>query len=119
MKDNVGWILETRIKPGKMDELDQLADEMVAMTRENEPGTLFYEWSVAEDGETLYLYERFTDSDAAMAHLANFGKHFGKRFMGALRIKSIVIFGPADDRVRSAYAQMNPTYATWFAGFTR
>lgn len=119
MRENVGWILETQVKPGKIAELKKLAAEMVGMTEENEPGTLYYEWSLAEDGETLFFYERFTDSDAVMAHLANFGKHFAGRFMDALLIKRIVIFGPADERVKSAYEQMNPTYAVWFHGFSR
>ena len=78
---NVYWLLELEIQLGQSDNLKQLMHEMIAAARENEPGTLNYEWTMSADDTICHTYERYADSGAVMTHLATFGSpSFHTRF---------------------------------------
>lgn len=119
MSDQVAWVLEMRVKSGELDNWKTLMEEMVAATRENEPGTLAYEWFIDAEGSTCHLYERYVDSDAVMVHLGNFGSKFADRFMAAATPAQMFVYGNADDRVRGALAAMSPVHLGPLGGFSR
>lgn len=119
MNDNVYWVLDTAIREGKFDELKALMKEMVDATRANEPGTLNYEWTISEDKGKCTLYERYTDSTAAMTHIGNFGKNFAPRFMACLEPKKLVVHGKVSDDVKKALTGMGGVFMTQFGGFAR
>src|SRR5215217_6318112 len=56
MNGQVSWVFEVAVKPGKIDALRTLMEEMVESTRA-EPGALVYEWFVSDDGGVVLLYE--------------------------------------------------------------
>ncbi|MEI9998442.1 MAG: antibiotic biosynthesis monooxygenase [Verrucomicrobiota bacterium] len=78
MSEQVYWLLETSIVPGKLEELRKLVDELVAATRE-ETGVIDYLYHLSPDGTTLHIFERFKDSAATLVHMQTFGK-FAARF---------------------------------------
>ena len=78
MSEEVSWHVELAIKPGRLDELRALTDEMGAAAR-LEPGTLDYQRFVTEHGEFLHIYERYANSATALTHLKNFTARFGER----------------------------------------
>ena len=118
VSNNVYWLLEVNIKPGKIENFKTLIDDMVSSTKE-ESGTLNYELALSSDQATCHLYERYVDSAATMVHLGNFGAKFAERFMAIVEPTRFVVFGSPDDAVKRALEAFGPTYMTPLAGFAR
>ena len=119
MSAQVFWMLELDIKPGQLDALRALMQEMVAATEANEPGTINYEWFLSEDETKCHIYERYIDSAAVMVHLAAFGQHFAERFLGALQPTRFTVYGNPSGQVREALAAFGAGYMTEFGGYAR
>ena len=117
MSEEVSWHVELAIKSGKLDDLRVLTDEMVGATR-LEPGTLNYQRFVTENGEFLHIYERYANSEAALAHLKNFTAKFGARYSALVERRRFVFFGAPSDELRRFLEQFGAVYARPFAGFT-
>jgi quinol monooxygenase YgiN len=117
MSDTVSWVVELAIKPGQLDAFKALVSDMVAATQANEPGALNYEWFISEDGTTCHIYERYADSAAVMAHLANAGV-FGERWAATVEIVGGTSYGTPSDEVRAIVTQMGPVMAP-LGGFVR
>jgi quinol monooxygenase YgiN len=86
MSENVYWVLELAINPGRFEDLKSLMAAMVEATQREEPGALNYEWAISNDRQVCHLHERYQDSAAAMTHLQSFGTNFGARFMDMLKL---------------------------------
>jgi quinol monooxygenase YgiN len=119
MNADVYWIFELNIKPGRDNDFRKLMREMIGHTHVNEQDTIGYQWSLSEDGKTCHIFEQYTDSDAVMAHLANFGAKYAKRFMEVLSPVKFVVYGAPSQEVREALVALNPTYMSNLAGFIR
>lgn len=115
MSTYVHWVIELKIAKVQSAAFKALADEAVASTRQ-EPGTLGYDWNIADDGETVNIYECFEDSAAALAHMENFGK-FRERFRAMITPVSFTIYGSPSAEVRQALASRDVRYFTPIAGF--
>jgi quinol monooxygenase YgiN len=119
MSDNVYWIFEVAVKPGKNDAFKALAKEMIAETKTQRPDVLGYHWNLSEDGNTCAIYERFKTCDAAMVHINNFGKNWAAKFLDVVTPGKLNVYGKANDEVRNALAPFAPTYRNHFDGFIR
>ena len=119
MSDNVFWILEANINAGQLDNLKALMTEMVEATKRDEPGALNYEWFIADDGNSLHLYERYADSGAVMVHRGNFGQKFVEQFLAYLTVTKITMYGNPNDQIREGFAVSTPIYMRLSAGFAR
>ncbi len=115
----VSWLLELTLAPNTTEAFTTLMGEMVAGTRENEPGTLIYEWSTSADGSTVWILERYRDSDSAMIHLGTFGSRFAERFLAILTPVRMVVTGSPDERVRKALEGLHPAWGAPVGGFAR
>ena len=116
---HVAWIFELIVNDGHDTAVGTLMTEMVDATRAGEPGTLDYEWYLSEDGRRLHIYERYADAAATLVHLANFRERYMTRFFTALSPERMVVYGAADEAVRSALAQLTPPVMQQVGGFTR
>jgi quinol monooxygenase YgiN len=83
--ENVYWVLELAINPGRFEDLETLMATMVEATQRNEVGALNYEWAISNDRQVCRVYERYQDSAAALAHLESFGANFAARFMEVVK----------------------------------
>jgi quinol monooxygenase YgiN len=119
MSDDVYWMLELEVQPGRERALEALMAEMVGATKAGEPGTLNYEWSMSADGKVCHLHERYTDSAALMTHVAAFGEKYAPRFLEALKPVRFVVYGAPTQEVKDALAGFNPVYMRAAAGFRR
>lgn len=117
MSGTVSWVLALSVNDGKLDEFRTLMEEMVTATRE-ESGALMYEWFLGEDG-SCHLYERFTDDEATMVHLGNFGSKFAGRFLGCVTPTGFSVYGNPGAEVRQALSGLGPAYLNTFGGFAR
>jgi quinol monooxygenase YgiN len=116
LTSEISWVLQVAPKPGKLDEFTSLMGEMVESTS-NEPGAVAYEWFVSDDGSHIYFYERYADSDAALAHRGAFGENFAERFLGAVDPAGFTVYGSPSDALREGLAALGPTYLGPFGGF--
>jgi hypothetical protein len=73
-------------------------------------GVLNYERFVSADG----VYERYTDSATAVAHLQSFTKNFSGRFMMMVERTHFTVFGNPSDELRGQLDQFGATYLTPF-----
>ena len=84
MGGEVSWQVELAVKPGEFDNFRALTKEMVESTK-GEPGVLIYERFVSKTGKVVYVYERYADSAAAVAHLVAFGELYSERFVNVVQ----------------------------------
>jgi quinol monooxygenase YgiN len=113
------WLYEVKIKDGQLQNLKDLVAEMVANTKANEPETLVYAWVVSEDGSTGEVYERYANSEAALAHLATFNKYFADRLGTMVDLARHTVYGHPSAALRKAIADSKPIYFENVAGFER
>jgi quinol monooxygenase YgiN len=118
METSVAWMVEGTLKPGKLDTLKTLMDEMVAGTRE-EPGTRSYEWYISEDGTNVHIWEKYADSAAAIEHVTGFGAKWADRFMDCLELTGFRVYGTPDDSAKEFLSGMGPQYYGVLGGFAR
>ena len=118
MPNTVSWNLQMSVREGRLDDARELMDEMVSATRE-EPGTQGYEWFLSGDGTACHINERYADSEAAIAHLGNFGSKFAERFLACFEPTSFSVYGDPTAEARAALDGFGAVYLGWFGGFSR
>jgi quinol monooxygenase YgiN len=79
MTTAIAWYVELAVKPGKLADFKQLTGEMVAMAH-TEAGVLAYQRFCSDDNQVITVYERYVNSDSAVAHLRKFAAEFGDRY---------------------------------------
>ena len=67
-----------KIKDGKLEEFKQLIPVFISTVKEQDPGTLTYDWYLNEDSMECVVLETYTDSPAVLAHAGNVGEHLQK-----------------------------------------
>ena len=88
------------------------------MTREREPGTLHYQWWLAEDGSRCQAHDTYEDSEAMLAHLAN----IGPRLPELLALGSLTrfeVFGDVSEQGRAALVELGAVHFAHLGGFSR
>ena len=116
MFENIGWIVEAKIKPGQRDAFEAVMKDIVAET-EKEEGTLNYQYYVSDDGDVL-VYERFRDVEAAHTHVANWDRQ-AERWIAAAAPTRMVHLGDLPDDLRERHAALAPLWLKPFGGFAR
>lgn len=119
MSNHVYWMLEATINDGKMDDLKSLMADMVEATKNDEPGTLNYEWSLGPDNKTLHVFERYEDSVATMIHIGNFGSKFAERLMSCVTPTAFKLYGNPDQSVLDGVAALGAVVFSSIGGFSR
>jgi quinol monooxygenase YgiN len=112
----ISWWVELEVRPGRLDEFETLTGEMVASTRA-EGGVLAYQRFISEDRQTIYVHERYENSDAAVAHLVKFAATFGKRYGSLVTRKRFVVFGAPSDALRTLLDGYGAAYHRPFGPF--
>lgn len=116
MFENIGWIVEAQLKPGKRDEFANVVEEIVAATKK-EGGTLNYQYYVSDDGDVL-VYERFSNIESAQIHINNWDR-FAERWVAAAPVTRMVHLGNLPKDLRERHAVLSPKLLKPFNGFSR
>lgn len=116
MAETVSWNLQLSVRDGSLDDARTLMAEMVEATR-GEEGTLGYEWFLSGDGRACHINERYADSDAALAHLANFGANFADRFLACFEPTGLTVYGEPTADARAALDGFGAAYLGTLGGF--
>ena len=83
----------------------------------NEPGQEVFEWFLS--GHDVHIYERYSDADAAVAHVGRFVENFAGRFLDLCTPTRMSVYGDATDKVKAATAGFNPSFYGPIAGHAR
>jgi quinol monooxygenase YgiN len=118
MNGHVSWVFEVAVKPGKIDALQTLMEELVESTRA-EPGALAYEWFASDDGGVVLLYERYADSAAALTHSEAFNAKFAERFTDLVEPMRFTMLGTLSDEVKATLSRSGRVFLQPFGGFMR
>jgi quinol monooxygenase YgiN len=117
MSEEIYWLLEVEILPGKLDDFRAVARDLIAVT-EKESTTLCYEWALNDAGTSCHILERYADSDALVKHVASF-RNYADAFRKACKVTRFGVYGAPNAAAKAALAGLNPTYYTVFGGFNR
>jgi uncharacterized damage-inducible protein DinB/quinol monooxygenase YgiN len=118
MSQQISWHVELEVMPDAVEAFRELTADMVSAAAE-EPGTLVYERFIDEDRRRAFLYERYADGAAAMAHLEMFNARYAARLRAMARRTRFILCGPASPELRAALASLNPICASRLDGFSR
>jgi quinol monooxygenase YgiN len=118
MSENIYWVIELAVTPGRFEDLKTLVAELHEANR-NKDGFLTYAVAISDDRQVCHFYERFQDSAAIINHTQSFGPKFSERFFEILKPTRFVIYGTPSAEVKDAVAGFNPVYMTPLAGFRR
>jgi quinol monooxygenase YgiN len=112
----VSWSVELEIRPGCVDDFEELTGEMVAAACA-ESGVLGYQRFIGDDGQTVDVQECYESSEAAAAHLGKFAAAFDQRFSAMVERKRFVVFGDPSDELRALSGIYRATYHRPFGSF--
>lgn len=118
MKD-IFWIFQLNIKDGQINNLEKIKNELVNVTKENEPGTLGYHWAVNDDKTVCQIYEWYADCDAALIHLKTFVKKYAASLIATGDKTSFTVYGTPSGELKALLDLLGATYMSPLGGFTR
>jgi quinol monooxygenase YgiN len=114
--EQVYWVFTVAVD--QMDKFMPLIPKLVAAT-EKEPGALQFEFNIGDDQKTVDIFERYTDSKAALLHQTESFAPNSKEFFAVAKLTRWVIYGRPSDEFKKANADFHPIYMTPFGGFVR
>jgi quinol monooxygenase YgiN len=117
MSDQISWLLEVKIRPGKFDDFRAVARDLITQTQ-SETTTLDYEWHLSPDNSVCHIFERYADSAAVLRHVEGFHLH-AERFFASCEAVNFSVYGPANDAAKAMLADLNPVYFSTLGGFSR
>lgn len=99
MSENLFFVVELEVKPDQIADLKQVAEEMVGLAKQNEPGTLNYEYFFNKDAGLCHIYERYVSPAALQAHSSSFPQGLQMRSQ-AFRPLRMSAYGSLPDEIR-------------------
>ena len=117
MSGAIAWQVELAIRPGELENFRTLTSEMIESTQ-GERGVLIYERFVSADGTVVYVYERYADSAAAVAHLRTFAHKYSERFAQLVERRQFMVFGTPSAELQRILDRFNATYLRPLDGFS-
>ena len=114
----VSYVVEFTINDGKLEEFKAKSASYIEAVKANEPGTLGYQWFLAEDGKRCLVHEVFRDSAALMAHLELVGPTL-PNLLAIAPITRVEVLGSASGAARAALAQLGAVHCPHLGGFDR
>lgn len=81
------------------------AARATAMVKEQDPGTLVYNWFVSDDGTMAINEDVYDSTESLQAHLGNMAENgFVDEFMQRCDIQAVRVLGEVDDAARETLA---------------
>lgn len=110
-------LVEFDIKPGRTEDFKAAAEKLFARTQQ-EPGTLRYDYFLADDGTRNVNIEVFKDADAFVFHNRNVAD-LVPALMEAVDKLSIAVIGDANDDLRAELSDVETKHYDLLGGIDR
>jgi len=117
MSTAISWVFEAAIKPDGVDDYRALAQEISADNEATEPNQEIFEWFI--DDHDVHIYERYTDSAAAVSHVQRFVANYAERFLSLCTPTRMSVYGEPSNELKETIAGFNPRYLGTLAGHAR
>lgn len=114
----VKFTIELTVVHSQVDSFKQLAREMNAIVRTNEPETLQCQWFFHEGDDKWYLTEMFADSDAFLKHLEDTGPKLTE-ILEIAEVSRFEVFGELSHAAKAVIASFGVRYFTLWDGVNR
>jgi quinol monooxygenase YgiN len=95
-----------KIHDGKLAEFKEAAELCMKSVRENDSGTLQYDWFLNKDETECVVRETYRDSDALLEHVGNLGDAGGA--LVATCSMELEMFGAPSEQLVAATERMRP-----------
>lgn len=118
MTDQVQYLVEFTIAEGKAEEFKSLIHSLIEKVKKNEPGVDSYQLFYNSGENKSYMLERFRNSEAVMAHLANIGNKLPE-ILELAPITRFEIFGNISEEVKEALKSVGADRFGYLDGFNR
>jgi quinol monooxygenase YgiN len=79
MNENVNWVIELAVNPGRSEDLKTLVAELIEVNR-NKVGFLTQEVAISDDQQVCHIFGRFQDSAAITNHMQSSVRSFPSDF---------------------------------------
>jgi quinol monooxygenase YgiN len=100
MSGPVVYVDQSEIREGKVEQLEEAMDELVAFVEANEPQLVAYNVYFSEDGARMTVLHMHSDSASLETHMRVAGPLFPK-FAEFIKLLRIDLYGePSEDLVR-------------------
>lgn len=103
-----------KIHEGKLSAFKELAAQCMSSTKEKDKHTLQYDSFINKEQTECVVRERYVDSNAILAHIANLGDLFGK----ILQVSdfSVEVYGEPSQELINATTALNPKIYSFYQG---
>ncbi len=118
MATHAQFIVEFTLQEGQQEAFKQQLREIIPFIQSTEPGALIYEFYFNSDESRCYVSEKYSDSEAMLAHLSN----VNTRLQEILKLSSISrleIYGALSPEAHAVAASLGANFLTHFGGFSR
>lgn len=107
-----------KVREGELENAKALLPEFVKLTS-NEDKCLYYDFTL--NGDEIHCREAYVGGEGVLAHLENVGALLGRLLENHADLTRLELHGPADelDKVKTALADLNPTYFEFECGVDR
>jgi quinol monooxygenase YgiN len=116
MTAEISWYVELLVHPAQLTDFETLTGEMVMAARA-EAGTRAYQRFISSDQCVIVVYERYADSEAAIAHLRQFAAKFGERYATMVQRMRFMVLGTPSEELRALLDAYGARYLSAFGPF--
>jgi quinol monooxygenase YgiN len=88
-----------KIRDGKLEEFKRQAAEVMRQAREQDTGTLAYDWYISEDGTQCEVREAYVDADALVDHAFHVAEAREALFRGCAYDHKMAFYGDPSPRL--------------------
>ena len=120
MSDLIDFQIDLKVADGQLETFKGLVAEMISFIKNEEPGTLIYNWYISEANRKGTLLERYENNQAAIKHVNDFvsGKYVDF-LMSICTFESITILGYASNELKETLKDFTEDFRNHIGGFVR
>lgn len=100
---HITFVIQCEVKADCLSDFDAIVPAMDKAAN-SDPGTVEYRWYQGSTLTERCLYERYQDSEATITHMETFGQEWNERYMPLIEMKSVLMIGPASERLTAILA---------------
>lgn len=119
MSKEFSLIVTVKLNGPLTDEARAMLDSMTSTVEANEPGTLVYDWFLSEDGESICVLERYSDTSALMEHSKAQSPEMREQMAAMGSIDSMIVLGDIEEPMAGMLKKGGATIMAPLTGFYR
>jgi quinol monooxygenase YgiN len=119
LNENVFILVELAIKPGQFEKFLEVANYMSEVVKTTEAAAQVYEWTISQDSSKCHILERYSSSEATIAHSALFREQFAKKLGEVADIQGLHVYGNPSHELIKLWGLHESGYYQPVAGFSR